>query len=87
MCCIVTCKKCINTPYNYEYTVIAKFFRNNGKIEGLYESFYQNQNKNMCETCFYINSKKEGIYKKYYYDGHIMEISNYNNDKLNGKVE
>jgi len=65
------------------------YFHTNGIINGIYKSYYENLNNNDKSNyihieCNYINGKKYGEYKKYFYYGKLNIYANYYDDKLIG---
>lgn len=59
------------------------FFKNNGKKEGNYVSYYYNGQ--ILVECSYINNLIQGYYKIYYYNGNIALKCFYKDDKRDGE--
>ena len=48
-------------------------------------TYHDDEKTKLREEYYEINGKKEGLYKKYYYNGQLEVICNYTDDKINGK--
>ena len=74
----------IFTDYYDNGQIKETYFHTNGLINGIYKNYYENiTNINKIHIeCNYINGKRHGEYKKYYYSGNINIHAFYNNDNL-----
>jgi antitoxin component YwqK of YwqJK toxin-antitoxin module len=62
----------VRTYHDKEQTILKEeYFQLNGKKEGVYTSYYGNNN--LKNEYNYIDGKKHGKYKIYYYHGQIYE--------------
>jgi antitoxin component YwqK of YwqJK toxin-antitoxin module len=66
----------VRTYYDEEKTkIFEEYFKMNGKIEGIYKSYWQNGQ--LFYEVNYIDDKREGIYKSYWDDGQLYKEVNY----------
>ena len=73
----------VRTYYDNEETkLFEEYFINAGKIEGIYNSYYQHGQ--LREKVNYVDGKMNGIYKEYYYNGQLAGEVNYIFGKMNG---
>ena len=62
---------------------ISKYFIFNGKFEGEYRIYHENDILLIISN--FKNGKKEGEYKSYYKNGQLCFIYNYKDDKIEGE--
>jgi antitoxin component YwqK of YwqJK toxin-antitoxin module len=68
--------KVVRTYYDMEQTELKEeYYEVNGKIEGVYKSYFENGNIDI--ICNYINGKLNGEYKSYHSNGQLYIICNY----------
>ena len=69
-----------------EIKLCSKYFVFNGKMEGEYKLYYDN-NDQLSVMCNCKNDKKEGEYKLYHNNGWLLSMVNYKNNKKEGKYK
>ena len=57
-----------------------KYFNNQGLENGKFSSWFDNRNKN--SEGRYVNGKKEGLWRRYYYTGELSAKAMFKNDSL-----
>ena len=57
-----------------------KYFNNQGLENGKFSSWFDNRNKN--SEGRYVNGKKEGLWRRYYYTGELSSKAMFKNDSL-----
>lgn len=78
-------ERIINYYDNNQRRIRNRFIMINGKMNGKYESWYENGNKE--ESCYYKNDLKNGNYEKFHHNGIISIRCFYKDDCIDGKYE